>query len=97
MPVTSTARNQNQMKKNKKKKEKKEIIYIDDGRTVVDMDVEGFPWHGSKKRKKERDRITFREKLAIVFGAYRAYLPYLIIGFIALGLMYLLIRLWLGA
>jgi hypothetical protein len=79
-----------------KKEKKQKIIYIDDGRTVVDMDVEGFPWHGAKKKKKaDADRPTFKEKLAIVLGAYRAYLPYFVIVAATLLIAFFVLRLWL--
>lgn len=81
----------------KKKQKKDKIIYIDDGSTVSDMNVEGLPWYvkgGHKKRNP--DKLTFREKLSIVFGAYRAYLPYLMVLTVTLGLLFLLFKLWWG-
>lgn len=85
------------MKEKKQKEKKEKIIYIDDGSTVVDMDVEGFPWHGRGKRKKDADRPRFREKLAMVFGAYRAYFPYLLVMLFTLGILFAFFYLWLGA
>ena len=85
-------------KKEKKEKKKKEkIIYIDDGRTVVDMDLEGYSWHGRGKRKKDAERPRFKEKLAIIWGAYRAYFPALLICLLSLALVFVLFKLWLGA
>lgn len=81
----------------KKKQKKDKIIYIDDGSTVADMNVEGFSWYvkgGHKKRDPEK--LTLREKLSIVFGAYRAYLPYLAILIVTLGLLFLLFKVWWG-
>ena len=59
------------------KSEKEEIIYIDDHHTVADMNVEGLPWYvkGGHHREKKVNKLSFKEKFAIVFGAYRAYLP----------------------
>jgi hypothetical protein len=69
------------MKDKKEKKKKQKIIYIDDGSTVADMNVEGMCGYDKDrdKRKKDPEQPTFREKLAMVFGAYLAYLPFLLI------------------
>jgi hypothetical protein len=74
-----------------KKDKKKKIIYIDDGRTVSDMNVEGMPGYDKDrdKRKKDPEQLTFKEKLAVVFGAYRAYLPFLLILIGSLVLLWL--------
>jgi hypothetical protein len=80
----------------RKKQEKQKIIYIDDGRTIVDMDIDVYPWYGKSKKKKDDDRPTIRERLAVLLGAYRAYLPTLIILICTLGILYLLCFLWLG-
>lgn len=79
-------------------KKKKPPVY-DDGRTIVDMNVEGMPWYNpnrSDRKKKDRDRPTLRERLAMVFGAYRAFLPYVLGTVVAFGLVALLIYLWLS-
>lgn len=83
------------MKKTKPKKEK--IIWIDDGSTVSDMNVEGMPWYvkGGHKKKKP-DRLKFKEKLAVVFGAYKAYLPFLITIILSIAFVFVLIWLWWG-
>lgn len=81
----------------KEKRKKEKIIYIDDGSTVADMNVEGLPWYVKGGRKKRNpDKLTFREKLSIVFGAYRAYLPFLIVILVTLGLLFLLFKFWWG-
>lgn len=85
-------------KKEKTKKEKKnKIIYIDDGRTIVDMDIEGYRWHGRSKRKKDVERPRFKEKLAMIWGAYRAYFPVLLICIFSLAIVFVIFKLWLGA
>ena len=81
----------------KEKRNKQKIKYIDDGSTVSDMNVEGMPWYvkgGYKKRKPEK--LTLREKLSVFFGAYRAYLPFLLVVILSLGIMFLLFWLWWG-
>jgi len=65
--------------KNKKAENKKEP-FIDDGRTVVNMNVEGFDWYHTeltdkKKKKKDRDKPTKKETFSMIIGAYKAYLP----------------------
>lgn len=83
------------MKKTEKKKD--EIIWIDDGRTVSDMNVEGMPWYvKGGYRKDKAERVTLREKLAVVFGAYKAYLPVLAITALSIGAVFLLILIWWG-
>ena len=82
----------------KEKRDKKKIKYIDDGSTVSDMNVEGFSWYvkgGHKKRNP--DKLTFKEKMSLIFGAYRAYFPFLAVVLVSLGLVFLLFQLWWGA
>jgi len=90
----------NKMKKTKETKKsqnKKEEIYIDDGRTIADMNVEGMPWYDKNKEKRKKpERITFKEKMAVLWGAYRAYLPGLLIIATAMAAVYLLIMVWWG-
>lgn len=73
-----------------RKKKKQKIVYIDDGRTISDMNVEGMPGYDKQKnQKKNPEKLTFKEKLAVVFGAYRAYLPFLLIMVGTLVLLWL--------
>ena len=72
------------MKEKKKKREKKDE-FVDDGRTVVEMNVDGMPWYsgnpkGEKADKKDNDRPTRREMLKMIFGLYKAMIPYLLIA-----------------
>ncbi|MBE7093062.1 MAG: hypothetical protein E7367_00045 [Clostridiales bacterium] len=81
--------------KNTKKAKKEKIVYIDDHHTVANMNVEGMPWHtkSDPDPKKQPDRLSFKEKLALTLGAYRAYLPIVLgIGF-SLLFVYLLLKL----
>lgn len=75
--------------KEKKKKEK----FVDDGRTIYNMDVEGFRWH--EKNKAKQNLVTKDEKRTIVRSAYKAYLPALLIVVGAFVLASVLIYLWL--
>lgn len=72
------------------KKEKKKYVYVDDGRTIADMNVEGMPGYDPARDKKKADRLTWKEKAAILFGAYRAYFPYLVTVLLALAIVYLI-------
>lgn len=76
-----------------KKSKKKD--FVDDGRTVYDMDVEGFKWHDRKKQKKDGLDINRREKWAMYRGALAAYLPKFFIILLAFALTMGLIYLWL--
>lgn len=82
------------MKKNKKKDE-----FVDDGRVIADMDVDGLPWQGRSRRKKNKptdDSLpTFKEKWAIILGAYRAFLPVLLVLVGTLLVMMLIAFVWL--
>lgn len=80
------------MRKNKKPKTE----YVDDGRTVYDMNVEGFRWHDRKKKSADGVDLTRKEKRAIRNAAYLAYLPKLAIVLVAFGLTALLIYFWLS-
>lgn len=40
----------------------------DDGRTIVDMDVEGMPWHDRRMRKEDRARADAELKERIARG-----------------------------
>lgn len=83
----------------KKKKSKKPPVY-DDGRTIVDMNVDGMPWydpHRSERKKRDKkDRPTFKERLAMIAGAYRATILPMLIFLGGLVVVMLLIFLWLS-
>lgn len=71
----------------------------DDGRTVANMNCEGFPWYVRNKSDKpveKKDKLTRKELRAIILGAFKAYLPsfaFIVGGF---TLAFLLICLLLG-
>ncbi|MBQ9485851.1 MAG: hypothetical protein IJU83_03335 [Clostridia bacterium] len=71
----------------------------DDGRTIVNMNCEGFPWYVKNKSDKpvdEKDKLTSKEMRAIIKGAYRAYLPAFLFIIGGFTLAFLLICIILG-
>ena len=80
------------------KKTQKTPIY-DDGRTIVDMNVEGMPWYNPNRtggKRKNHDKPTFKERMAMIFGAYRAFLPFVLATVVAFGIVALILYLWLA-
>ena len=55
-------------------KNKKKPSFVDDGRTIADMNVEGMPWYSEQKNKPENKGendftdLTFKEKRAMMRG-----------------------------
>ncbi len=80
------------MKKNKKK-DKEE--FIDDGRTIANMDIEGMPHRKDDPNRKKEYDITKEEKRQLIGASYKAMLPVLLCGLLGMGLAMLLIMLWL--
>ena len=79
-------------------KDRKDDIY-DDGRTIVDMNVDGMPWYNPNRtdnKQAEKDKPRFKERLAMIWGAYRAFLPFILATVVAFALVALLIFLWLS-
>ena len=77
------------MKKNKEE-------FIDDGRTIAKMDIEGMP--GVKKKETNRLKqydVSKSEKKHLILASYKAYLPVLLCGLVGMTLAMLLIMLWL--
>lgn len=78
------------MKKNKKEE------FIDDGRTIAKMDIDGMP--GVKKKETNRLKeydVSKSEKWHMILASYKAYLPILLCGLVGMTLAMLLIMLWL--
>lgn len=78
-------------------------IFEDDGRTVSNMNVEGMPGydpHREEKKKTKKQladmRITRRERWAMIWGAYKAYMPLLFAMLAGFGLVMALIAFWLS-
>lgn len=72
---------------------KKKVKYIDDGHTIYSMDVDA-PW-SEKKVDKEKSYVSKEEERLLIFAAFRAYFPKLLIVLLGFGLAIILIYLWL--
>ena len=88
------------MSRMKRSKEKKKITPEDDGRTIVNMNVDGFSWYQpnlpeKKKKKNDPDKPTLKETLAMIRAAYRTMLPYALIAIGGLVLAFVAAALWL--
>ena len=80
------------MKEKKPKKAKKKIIYVDDGRTVYNMDGVG----GAKHYEKDEDAgLSKKEKRAAIKAAFLTYLPTFIIILLGVSIAAVLLYLWL--
>jgi hypothetical protein len=79
---------------NKDRKEE----YKDDGRTIADMNVEGFSWYNKNKPRDSKNQIylTRKERRAIFQAMVSKMIPIAIIALVALTLSFLLIKLWLS-
>ena len=55
---------------------KKKTTYVDDGRTIANMNVEGMPWYNPKKDEKIPETASYepnaKETLAIMGGILKA-------------------------
>lgn len=81
------------MGKNKKKNTEK-VIYYDDNSTIADMsNVTGLKGKKAPQSPYPRRRSTFKEKWRTYWSAVRMMLFPLFIALLALGIVYLLIRL----
>ncbi len=85
------------------KKKKKKEYSDDDGRTISNMNVEGMPWYSpnkeeddEKKKKMDELKVTRKEKRAMIFGAYLAYLPMFLICIAAFTIVFLLLYFWVS-
>lgn len=80
-------------------REKKKKVYADDdGRTIVDMNIDGFSWYNpalSKKKLPKEERPTRKETLALIRGVFLAYLPRVLSVVIGFGLALGIIVCWL--
>ena len=79
-----------------KKDKKKKREFIDDGRTVADMNVEGMPWYRGKNYDPQKaPKLTRKEKFAVFKGSFIAMLPALLCTIAGLSVAAILIWLWL--
>lgn len=79
----------------------------DDGRTVIDMNVEGMPWYNSRMRKQKREeaKAKLREKIAkgetlttrqtLRYTFYSMLAGLAVVGFIGGGVCLFILILWL--
>jgi len=77
------------------KKKKNKMIVEDHGETISNMNVEGFSWYQSEKTLKKKKmlmdvNLTPKERRAVVFGAFVAYLPLFLIIVSSFVIAYLL-------
>jgi hypothetical protein len=82
------------MPKNKKKK------FIDDGRTISNMNVEGFKWYiPDKEKSKNNDikkmKITLKERFAIIKATYVAIIPIFLFFLLGFAIIFIILALWL--
>ena len=84
-------------------KQKKRVKYIDDGRVIASMNVEGMPWYSPKKPPQEAAdgsdagtggsgvipvKMTRRESFSFAFGVMKAAL---LVTFVFIGALFLFI------
>lgn len=79
----------------------------DDGRTIVDMDVEGMPWYNRRVRKEQRAqaRAELQEKIdrgealtrreTARYTLYAVFAGLTVVGFIGGGTVLFILLLWL--
>ena len=80
---------------------KENITYIDDGRSIADMNIEGFSWYNKNSRKKQQNEITkldisFKERKAMILGALSVILPMAGLIILLYAGAFLLLSLWLN-
>ena len=72
----------------------------DDGRTIVDMNVDGMPWYTPTRKDKRKvddeDRPTRKEKRAMMGAWFSVYLPRLLAVLVGFGIAIGLIVCWLN-
>ena len=75
-------------------KRKKREPFVDDGRTVANMNVPGMPWHldgpkvpGEKENELEHLKLTKGERRALIQGVLMTVMP---IAFIFVGAYFLI-------
>ncbi len=81
-----------------KMKNKKEEEFKDDGRSIANMNIDGFSWYNKNKSLDSKQQIilTKKEKKAIYKAMILKMIPIVIIALIAFTLSYFIIKLWLS-
>ncbi|MCL2234336.1 MAG: hypothetical protein FWC11_02565 [Firmicutes bacterium] len=84
---------------NQKKQKKKKAKFVDDGRVIADMSLQGTRHYNprySDKPRTERIKITARERWAMFKAAIQVFGPWVAIFFGSIGLVIFLLWLWWG-
>ena len=71
----------------------------DDGRTIVDMNVDGMPWYQRNKSDKkvaDEDKPTRKERHAMMRAWFSIYLPRLLAIIVGFGLAAAVVVCWLN-
>ncbi len=81
-------------------KEKKKKKYADDdGRTIIDMNVDGMPWYNPKasdNKVAKEDKPTRRETFAMIRAWFSVYLPRIFAVIVGFGVAVGVIVCWLN-
>lgn len=77
---------------------KKKTYDDDDGRTIVDMNVEGMPWYRKTSPKKvpEEDKPTRKETAAMIRAWFAAYWKQIVAVTLGFGITIALLVCWLN-
>lgn len=82
------------MAKNKREKDE-----LDTETTIADMNIEGFKWYNPSKKKEssssEPIKLTRKERIAVIIGAYRALFPFIAIIVLVFILVFSIAYVWL--
>lgn len=75
--------------------------FADDGTTIADMNVEGFHWYQNPKNKARRAalnqlNVTPKERWAMIWGAFLAYLPIFLIIIVSFILTFWALLAWMS-
>lgn len=73
---------------------------LDTTTSFADMNVEGFRWYNpsakkNKDMKKVKTKVTGKEYRAMVWGAFKAIAPFILISIVVFSLLILLAYFWL--
>ena len=85
------------MEKKDKKEKKKKQKFVDDGRVIADMNVEGTPWYRGKNFGSENrpPKLTRKERFAVFKGAFFSMIPVVLCTLAGLTVAGILVWLWL--
>jgi len=77
------------------KKHSKRAEVEDHGETIANMNVDGLPWYQSEKSMAKKSKLVSlnlskQERRAMIWGAYKAYLPVFLVILGSFALVYIL-------